>query len=66
MIGKLERLATLALGAYLAGTALQAMSAGRNTYTNLLGKPVPAFAAAVLGVLLLAAGIVWNRIRVRP
>lgn len=66
MIGKLERLATLTLGVYLAGTALLSMSAGRHAYTNLLGKPVPAFAAAVLGVLLLAAGIVWNRIRARP
>lgn len=65
-MGKLERLATLALGAYLAGTALQTMSAGRHVYTNLLGEPVPALAAAVLGVLLLAAGIVWNKIRARP
>jgi hypothetical protein len=66
VIGKLERLATLILGAYLAGTALLAMTAGRHVYMNLLGQPVPALAAAVLGLLLLAAGIVWDKIGARP
>jgi len=61
-LGKLERLAVLTLGAYLAGTGLHAIAAGQMLYTNLLGEQTPAPVAVLLGILLLGLGIFWPRL----
>jgi hypothetical protein len=64
-VERLERLATLTLGCYLAGSGIRAFAAGHSVYTNLLGRPTPSSGAILLGILLLGLGILWPRLTER-
>lgn len=58
-LGRLERAATIVLGLYLTGTALDALGHGRWLFVDYLGLEVPAPLGLGAGLLVLGAGTIW-------
>lgn len=60
-LARLERAATIVLGLYLTGTALDALGHGRWLFADYLGLEVPAPLGLGAGLLVLGAGTIWWR-----